>query len=98
MPRPGQPAHVPPGECQQTKLYRPLIIVSNRQFYPLWVNFALLDNGGEAAGFPHERVKAIGWALRQYGSIDPVAVQAFVAQHGNQLSGLSKREALRRMG
>jgi 3-methyladenine DNA glycosylase AlkD len=36
--------------------------------------------------------KAIGWALRQYGKIDPGAVRAFVDR--TPLSGLSRREAL----
>lgn len=39
--------------------------------------------------------KAIGWALRQHSRTAPEAVLTFVAQHENQLSGLSKREALR---
>ncbi len=37
--------------------------------------------------------KAIGWALRQYAAIDPMAVAQFVAT--NELSGLSQREALK---
>lgn len=41
--------------------------------------------------------KAIGWALREYSRTDPEAVHAFVAAHEAQLSGLSKREALRRL-
>lgn len=39
--------------------------------------------------------KAIGWALRQYGKTEPDAVRAFVAAHEHELSGLSKREALK---
>ena len=39
--------------------------------------------------------KAIGWALRQYAKTDPDAVRRFVAQHEAELSGLSKREALK---
>lgn len=42
--------------------------------------------------------KAIGWALRHYARTDPDAVLAFVDQHGDQMSGLSKREALRHIG
>jgi len=38
--------------------------------------------------------KAIGWALRQYSRTNPQAVIRFVDQHP-ELSGLSKREALR---
>jgi 3-methyladenine DNA glycosylase AlkD len=41
--------------------------------------------------------KAIGWALREYGKTAPARVQAFVAAHEHELSGLSKREALRRL-
>ncbi len=41
--------------------------------------------------------KAIGWALRQYARTDPDAVRAFVAAHP-ELSALSRREALRRIG
>ncbi|MCP2625708.1 DNA alkylation repair protein [Mycolicibacterium smegmatis] len=40
--------------------------------------------------------KAIGWALRQYARVDPDWVRAFVADH--ELSGLSRREALKRIG
>jgi 3-methyladenine DNA glycosylase AlkD len=39
--------------------------------------------------------KAIGWALREYSKTDPVWVQAFVEQHGEDMAPLSKREALR---
>jgi 3-methyladenine DNA glycosylase AlkD len=39
--------------------------------------------------------KAIGWALREHSKTDPDAVRAFVAAHDAQLSGLSKREALK---
>lgn len=38
--------------------------------------------------------KAIGWALREYSKTDPVAVRSFVADHKNELSALSQREAL----
>ncbi len=41
--------------------------------------------------------KAIGWALREYAKTDPDAVRAFVAAHETELSGLSRREALRRL-
>ena len=39
--------------------------------------------------------KAIGWALREYSKTDAAAVRAFVAAHDRELSGLSKREALK---
>ena len=41
--------------------------------------------------------KAIGWALRQHGDTDPDWVRAFVAAREDRLSGLSKREALRKL-
>jgi 3-methyladenine DNA glycosylase AlkD len=41
--------------------------------------------------------KAIGWALRQYARTDPDWVRATVAAYGNQLSGLSRREALKHL-
>ena len=39
--------------------------------------------------------KAIGWALREYGRSNPTWVKKFVKEH--QLTGLSAREALRRI-
>lgn len=42
--------------------------------------------------------KAIGWALRQYARVDPEAVELFVAEHDAELSGLTKREALKHIG
>jgi 3-methyladenine DNA glycosylase AlkD len=41
--------------------------------------------------------KGIGWALREYAKTDPAAVRRFVAEHP-ELSGLSKREALKNIG
>ena len=41
--------------------------------------------------------KAIGWALRQHARVDPEAVRAFVTEHDDILSGLSKREALKHL-
>jgi 3-methyladenine DNA glycosylase AlkD len=41
--------------------------------------------------------KAIGWALRAYAVTDPGWVQDFVHTHENELSPLSKREALRHL-
>ena len=41
--------------------------------------------------------KSIGWALREYAYTDPQAVREFVAAHP-ELSGLSKREALKNIG
>lgn len=41
--------------------------------------------------------KAIGWILREFGKTDPDWVRNFVAAHEDQLSNLSKREALRRL-
>jgi 3-methyladenine DNA glycosylase AlkD len=42
--------------------------------------------------------KAIGWALRQYAWTDPKEVARYVAAHESQLSGLSRREALKNIG
>jgi 3-methyladenine DNA glycosylase AlkD len=41
--------------------------------------------------------KAIGWALREYAKTDAAWVKAFVKQHANILSPLSKREALKNL-
>ena len=41
--------------------------------------------------------KAIGWALRQHARTDPDWVRAFVEVHDDQLSGLSRREALKHL-
>ena len=41
--------------------------------------------------------KAIGWALREYSKTAPDAVRAFIAVHEHELSGLSKREGLKRL-
>ena len=42
--------------------------------------------------------KAIGWALRDHARTDPAWVRAFVTAHDSELSGLSRREALRHLG
>lgn len=48
------------------------------------------------AGHPDFFVrKAIGWALREHAKVRPDAVRAFVSAHVDDLSGLSKREALK---
>jgi 3-methyladenine DNA glycosylase AlkD len=39
--------------------------------------------------------KAIGWALRAYAWTDPTEVARYVREHEHQLSGLSRREALK---
>ena len=41
--------------------------------------------------------KAIGWALRQFARTDPVWVAAAVAEWGDRLSPLSRREALKHL-
>ena len=41
--------------------------------------------------------KGIGWALRDYAKTAPDWVRNFVADHGDQLAGLTVREALRRL-
>lgn len=42
--------------------------------------------------------KAAGWALRCYSETDPAWVTAFVDVHREEMSGLSRREALRTIG
>lgn len=42
--------------------------------------------------------KAIGWALRAYAWTDPKEVARYVCEHETQLSGLSRREALKNIG
>lgn len=39
--------------------------------------------------------KAIGWALRSYSYVAPDWVEAFVVAHEDELSGLSRREAMK---
>ena len=41
--------------------------------------------------------KAIGWALRDFSATDPEWVRNFAARHGEALSPLSRREALRNL-
>lgn len=41
--------------------------------------------------------KGIGWALREHAKTDPDWVRAFVARHGDRLSPLSRREALKHL-
>lgn len=41
--------------------------------------------------------KAIGWALRQYAKTDPDWVRVFVAEHGDAMSGLTRREAMKHL-
>lgn len=41
--------------------------------------------------------KAIGWALRDHARVDPGWVRRFVAAHDVELSGLSRREAMRHL-
>lgn len=56
--------------------------------------------GGGSTRFGHEFFirKAIGWALRQHARVNPVWVRTFVADRGERLSGLSRREALKHLG
>jgi 3-methyladenine DNA glycosylase AlkD len=42
--------------------------------------------------------KGIGWALRQFAWTDPDWVRAFVADHDDRISALSRREALKNAG
>lgn len=41
--------------------------------------------------------KAVGWALRQHARTDPAWVRRYVAERGDRLSGLSRREALKHL-
>lgn len=41
--------------------------------------------------------KAIGWALREYAKTDPNWVRRYLADHGEQMSGLSRREAAKHL-
>ena len=56
-----------------------------------WLFAACLAQGPHRDFFVR---KAIGWALREYSKVDPAAVVAFVEAHEDDLSGLSRREAL----
>ena len=52
----------------------------------------ILENASETEFFIR---KAIGWALREHSYINPEAVKNFVLDHQQELSSLSKREALK---
>ncbi len=41
--------------------------------------------------------KALAWALRQHARVDPAWVRRFVADHESDLSGLTRREALKHL-
>ncbi len=41
--------------------------------------------------------KAVGWALRDYSWTNPEGVRDFLADHGDELSPLSRREAGKRL-
>lgn len=41
--------------------------------------------------------KALGWALREHAKTDPDWVRAFVREHEAELSGLTRREALKHL-
>jgi 3-methyladenine DNA glycosylase AlkD len=60
-----------------------------------WLFAACLSRAGHPDFFVR---KAIGWALREHSKVDAAAVEAFVAAHGTELSGLSRREALKWLG
>ena len=57
-----------------------------------WLFAACLERAADTDFFLR---KAIGWALREYSKSDAAAVRRFVADHDAELSGLSKREALK---
>lgn len=41
--------------------------------------------------------KAIGWALRDYAWTAPEAIRAFLAENGQKLSTLARREAMKNL-
>ena len=41
--------------------------------------------------------KVVGWALRQHARVDADWVRAFVAEHDDTLSALSRREAMKHL-
>ncbi len=41
--------------------------------------------------------KAISWVLRDHSYTNPAWVEAFVSDHGDRLSGPSRREAMKRL-
>lgn len=57
-----------------------------------WLFGACLRRAADADFFLR---KAIGWVLREYSKTDEGAVRRFVTEHDAELSGLSKREALK---
>jgi len=59
---------------------------------PEWLFHACLTRAADTEFFLR---KAIGWALRSYSHIDPDAVERFIGDHDAELSGLSRREALK---
>ncbi len=62
------------------------------------LDLALSSNlEGSAFGHVFWIRKAVGWALRQYARTDPGWVRAWVAGHDAELSGLSRREALKHL-
>jgi 3-methyladenine DNA glycosylase AlkD len=56
-----------------------------------WLFAACLRRAGHRDFFVR---KAIGWSLREQTKVDAPAVVAFVEAHADELSGLSRREAL----
>lgn len=63
------------------------------------LRWALVQN---LEGSPYGREffirKAVGWALREYAKTDPDWVARFVADHTDEMSGLSRREARKHLG
>ncbi|MDO5510109.1 MAG: DNA alkylation repair protein [Weeksellaceae bacterium] len=59
-----------------------------------WLEKSILPNMASKEFFIR---KAIGWALREYAKSRPEWVLDFVERHEPQLSGLSKREALKHL-
>lgn len=58
------------------------------------LRWALVRNLGDPDFFIR---KAVGWALREHAKTSPDWVRAFVAEHADEMSGLSRREALKNL-
>lgn len=65
---------------------------------PALLDYCLVANlEGSRFGSEFWIRKAVGWALRQHARTDPEWVRAFVAEHRDRLSALSRREALKHL-
>lgn len=58
------------------------------------LSYALVSNLADTDFFIR---KAMGWALRQFARTDPQWVQQWLIEHADQVSGLTRREALKHL-